>query len=103
MRTIELCPDRRASSPGTCASAGSKTSARRPGARPSTRSIRSGNATEANAAASSFGLADAISQSAHRLDRRRSELPPQPSDEHFDRVRIAVGILGVDVLRQLAL
>ena len=31
------------------------------------------------------------------------ELPPQPRDEYFDRVRIAVGVLRVDVFGQLAL
>ena len=37
------------------------------------------------------------------LDERRAELPPKPRDEHLDGVRVAVGVLRVDVLRELGL
>src|SRR5215207_1319303 len=46
---------------------------------------------------------NAISQAADSLDQRRAELTPQPRDEHFNRVRVAIEVLRVNVLGQLAL
>ena len=50
-----------------------------------------------------FLSAHAISESAHRLDKRGAELPAKPRDEDLDRVRIAIERLRVDVLGQLGL
>ena len=38
-----------------------------------------------------------------RCDQRGSEFAPEPRHEHLHRVRVAVGVLAVDVLGQLAL
>ena len=46
---------------------------------------------------------NAIAEAADRLDDRGAQLAPQPRDEHLDGVRVAVEILRVDVLGQLAL
>src|SRR5687768_12922075 len=48
-------------------------------------------------------LRNAIPQAADRLDDRRTELAPQTRDEHFNGVRVAVEILRVNMLGQLAL
>ena len=50
-----------------------------------------------------FVTGNAIAEAADRFDDRRPKLAPQPRDEDFDRVRVAVEILRVDVLGQLAL
>src|SRR5690606_5459766 len=47
------------------------------------------------------GRRKAVSQAAHRVDHVGAELLAQPAYEYFDRVRIAVEVLIVDVLRQL--
>src|SRR5207244_8964380 len=69
------------------------------------RSTRTGRRSRAACGATSPRrlVADAIAEPADRLDERRAELAPQPRDEDLHRVRIAVGVLRVNVLAQLRL
>src|SRR5688572_13027671 len=46
---------------------------------------------------------NAIPQAPDRLDNRCTQLAPESCDEDLDGVRVAVEVLGVDVLGQLAL
>ena len=71
----------------------------RPEQRPPSRTRARSDATRAV----TLVRLDAIAEAAHGLDERRAELAPQPRDEHFDGVRVAIEVLRVDVLGQLAL
>src|SRR5262249_23523068 len=44
-----------------------------------------------------------VTQPAHRLNERRAELSPQAADEHLNGIGIAVKVLGIDMLGELAL
>src|SRR5262249_27005942 len=73
---------------------------------PATTSITTGQvAAEKNRRSASelarIGHCEQIAQAAHRLDHVDTELLANAADEDFDRVRVAVEILVVEMLDQL--
>jgi hypothetical protein len=45
----------------------------------------------------------AVTQASHCLNEGGAQFSPQASDKNFNRIRIAVKVLGVDMFRELAL
>src|ERR1700733_1661642 len=68
----------------------------------STEQCRGEFATGKSAANSWMGL-HAVTQASHCLNEGRTQLSPQASDEDFNRIRIAVEVLGVNMFGELAL